>query len=79
MNLKIQFEARSGSPKHVVVMDSKSVAISVPAKKILQIVSIIPKIEFGKEIHLTCKCDGLACHKGQFYVYTKCMDETSCF
>ena len=54
-------------PKHVAAMDSKTIIVS----KLLQFLSV----RFGKEIVLTCDCDGLAAFKNKLYVFTRCLDE----
>ena len=81
MALQYQFDAQDSDfkPKHVVAVDNKSVFVSMPQKKILQLLAVIPNIEFGKQLQLTCHCDDLACFEKQLYVYTENFEETSCF
>ena len=80
MQTKFQFDARDKDFKarHIVAVDNRSIAVSVPSKRFLQIIEVTPKVMFGSIINIAFPCDGLACFKKHFYVYSQNFDEIAC-
>lgn len=60
-------------------MDNKNVVVSVPAAKLLQIISIIPNLQLGRKIDLKCECRCLKYHNNKFFIYSENLFETECF
>ena len=85
MNMKLQLPRKmsSGGPVHpsndVARLDDRRVVVSIPTAKILQILSVIPALELGREIVLKYACYGLACYNNNIYVSTDDLNRWSCF
>ena len=80
LQTKFEFDARDKDFKarHIVAVDNKSIAVSVPSKRSLQIIEVTPNVMFGAIINIAFPCDGLACFKKHFYVYSQNFDEIAC-
>ena len=66
-------------PYQVAMLDNKSVVVSVPSAKLLQIISIMPTVELGREISLKYSGYELACHNTNIYVSTQNLNKWSAF
>ena len=55
-------------PKHVAA--SKTVVVSLSPVKLLQFISINPKVKFGQETGLKRECDAIAFFKKELYFYS---------
>ena len=81
MDVKVQIYPQNNysEPKHTAIVDNRTFVVSIPTRKYLQLVSVTPSVKIGRGIPLNCFCEGLACYKKHFYVYTRSLEETSCF
>ena len=85
MNIKLKIpltkDNRDGqfhTPNDVALLDDRRVVVSIPTAKILQILSVIPAVEVGREIVLKYACYGVACYNNNIYVSTDNLNRCSC-
>ena len=81
LNVKMELclQKQLDNTKHVALIDSQTIIVSLSNGKKLQFISIAPKLRFGQEIHLSYRTYGLVYHKEKIYLYTHCVDETAHF
>ena len=66
-------------PYQVAMLDNRRVVVSVPSAKLLQVISIMPTVELGREIFLKYSCDEVTCHNTNIYVSTQNLNKWSVF
>ena len=66
-------------PYQVAMLDNRRVVVSVPSAKLLQVISIMPTVELGREISLKYSGYELACHNTNIYVSTDNLNKWSAF
>ena len=66
-------------PYQVAMLDNKRVVVSVPSTRLLQIISVTPIVELGREISLNYSCYAVACHNTNIYVSTDNLNKWSAF
>ena len=66
-------------PNEVAMLDNRRVVVSVPSAELLQVISIMPTVELGREISLKYSCDKVTCHNTNIYVSTHNLNRWSAF
>ena len=61
------------------MLDNRRIVVSVPSTKLLQIISVMPIVELGREISLNYSCYAVACHNTNIYVSTDNLNKWSAF
>ena len=86
MNIKLKIsltrdnqDGKIHEPYDVALLDDRRVVVSIPTAKTLQLLSIIPAVELGREIILKYACYGVACYNNNIYVSTDNLNRWSCF
>ena len=72
-------DATQHQPHQVAMLDNRRIVVSVPSARLLQIISVMPIVELGREISLNYSCYAVACHNNNIYVSTDNLNKWSAF